>query len=48
MPSDTEKPDDRDYEDKDAEAVKDGWTSKLRTLLESFCTRGEKVVGKGG
>jgi hypothetical protein len=44
-PSATEKPDDEDNEDEDADIVKDGQASTIRTVLEPFCTRGGKIVG---
>ena len=43
----TEKPDDEDNEDEDADAAKDGRRSKMAELLGPFCSRGEKV-GNGG
>ena len=46
-PSATEKPDDEDDKDEDADAVKDGRISKIAELLELFCSRGGKV-SQGG
>ena len=46
-PSATEKPDNEDDKNEDADTVMDARASTIRTLLEPFCSRGEKV-SKGG
>ena len=49
MPPETEKPKEDEDEDADANCVtrRDARASSMRTVLEPFCTRREKV-GKGG
>ena len=44
-PSGTEEPDAEDNKDRDvdADAAKDGRTSKTTEVLEQFCSRGEKL-----